>query len=209
MNCEHRAAKLSFNNRKLNFPSFSLPAKKTCPKKTKECVKYCYGLKGKFLMDAVINMYEDNYQASKCDCFVDYMVHEIRRTRTTVIRVHATGDYYSRNYFKKWLQIAERLPRIVFYSYTRDYDLDISSVPDNFIVYYSVDSSTVKLNETAQRFAFVETLDKKVKHLADYKDGKICNYNNCADCGYCFETSGNIYFPQKYKKYQVQLTIMS
>jgi hypothetical protein len=51
-----------------------------------------------------------------------------------MIRVHVSGDYYNRNYFKAWIEVARLNPQIVFYSYTKSLPLWIElrdSAPAN------------------------------------------------------------------------------
>lgn len=203
---DHPQFRLSTHVEKLGFPSFNLPALLSCPYKTIACEAYCYALKGRFKYKPVQAMYLDNFLASKCDCFVEAMSWEIRRLRTLTIRIHASGDFYSKKYFDKWVQISKENPKTVFYAYTRNWTLDLNNLPMNMIMYYSIDHTTVKINETAQRYAKVIDMDKtNLIHLETYKDGRICNSDDCASCQYCFETGGNVYFPQKYKKYRVEL----
>jgi hypothetical protein len=54
------------------------------------------------------------------------------------IRINETSDMVSMADFKKWFAIAKRVSGITFYTYTHRIDLlnvlDVSSVPDNFII---------------------------------------------------------------------------
>jgi hypothetical protein len=120
----------------------------------------------------------------------------------SIVRIHASGDFFSREYFEKWINIARAKPWVTFYAYTRTYFLDLSELPDNLIMYYSTDKTTTRESSTATRFARIVDGDKKaIPHMAQYKDGIICNSDECASCGYCFRETGNVYFLQKYKKY--------
>jgi hypothetical protein len=134
------------------------------------------------------------------------MTHEIRRLRTLVFRIHASGDFYNKEYFLKWIEIIKNNPDTKFYAYTRNHTLDLSDLPTNFIVYYSMDHTTEVISDTAVRFAKILNVDKNtVTHLETYKEGVICKSDDCAQCGHCFTEATNVYFPQKYKKYQVDL----
>jgi hypothetical protein len=53
------------------------------------------------------------------------------------IRIHVSGDYYNRNYFQAWIEVARLNPGIVFYSYTKSIPLLIDlkkTFPSNFRV---------------------------------------------------------------------------
>jgi hypothetical protein len=52
-----------------------------------------------------------------------------------MIRVHVSGDYFSESYFKAWIEVARRMPHILFYSYTKSVPLWIKlreTAPANF-----------------------------------------------------------------------------
>lgn len=190
------------------FKSFNIPAIKTCPGKTELCSESCYATKGRFVYPDVQAMYEENFAASKCDCFVDRILGQLTIV-DSVVRVHASGDFYNRRYFEKWRQIAEARPDITFYAYTRNTRVDITRMPANFLVYFSVDRTTEKVNPTARRWARMVDVDKSsVEHLQEYKSGKFCKSSKCATCGYCFRDGGDVYFPQKYKKYVKELIVV-
>ena len=81
---------------------------------------------------------QDRYLATKCDTFVDKMVAELSKKRVDILRVHDSGDYYSMKYIKKWIAIAEAMPHIRFYSYTKSIPLFLHiTMPDNFDIIYS------------------------------------------------------------------------
>lgn len=190
------------------FKSFNIPAVKTCPGRTEICEASCYATKGRFVFPDVQAMYEANLAASKCECFVDRMVDQLMFT-DRVVRIHASGDFYNAEYFMKWAEIARRRPDITFYAYTRNTRVRISRAPGNMMIYFSIDSSTEKVNPTARRWARIIDVDKSsVEHMQEYSNGRICTSDNCASCGYCFMQGGNVYFPQKYKKYVKELMVI-
>jgi len=103
--------------------NFGIPAYKsasgklTCPM-AKECIKFCYARKGAYKWSNVQPAFEKRYQLSKTAGFIDAMHTEIKRKKATHIRVHDSGDFYSREYMLKWFKIAEMNPDVRFYSYT-------------------------------------------------------------------------------------------
>ena len=108
------------NNAKIY--TFDLPAYKTstgkitCPF-AKDCVKFCYAQKGFYKLSQ--KWAELKFEATKKDTFINDMIKDIKDKKADYIRVHDSGDYYSKEYLLKWFKIAEKLPKIRFYSYTK------------------------------------------------------------------------------------------
>jgi hypothetical protein len=123
--------------------NFGIPAYKsasgklTCPM-ADSCVKFCYAKKGAYIWSNVKPAFEKRYQLSKTDMFVDAMNAEIRKKKPDYVRVHDSGDYYSRAYLKKWIDIANSNPNVRFYSYTNMIDMMLkTSLPDNYDIIFS------------------------------------------------------------------------
>jgi hypothetical protein len=103
-----------------------------------ECVKFCYAKKGAYIWSNVKPAFEKRYQLSKTDDFIDAIEAEIKRKKPDYIRVHDSGDYYSRKYLDKWIQIAINNPTVRFYSYTNMVDMLLKAdLPDNYDVIFS------------------------------------------------------------------------
>jgi hypothetical protein len=138
--------------------NFGIPAYKsasgklTCPM-ADSCVKFCYAKKGAYIWSNVKPAFEKRYQLSKTDKFVEAMNAEIRKKKPDYVRVHDSGDYYSRAYLKKWIDIANSNPNVRFYSYTNMVDMMLkTSLPDNYDIIFS-DSGKQKhlINERKHR----------------------------------------------------------
>ena len=138
--------------------NFGIPAYKsasgklTCPF-ADACVKFCYAKKGAYIWSNVQPAFEKRYQLSKTDDFVNIMNQEIAKKRPDYVRVHDSGDYYSRAYLDKWLAVAIHNPHVRFYSYTNCVDmLKNANLPDNYDIIFS-DSGKQKhlINETKDR----------------------------------------------------------
>ena len=128
---------------KLRVFNFGIPAYKsasgklTCPM-ADSCVKFCYAKKGAYIWSNVKPAFEKRYQLTKTDQFVDAMNAEIAKKKPDYVRVHDSGDYYSRAYLKKWIQIAINNPSVRFYSYTNMVDMMLkASLPDNYDIIFS------------------------------------------------------------------------
>jgi hypothetical protein len=109
------------SNANVKFFVFDLPRLITCPGATEQCRKNCYqktseewhrGIDeaGNLLDSTIILHRKYNLYYSLRDDFVDKLYHEIIHKRprkdTVIIRIHASGDFYSKEYFLKWLTIS-------------------------------------------------------------------------------------------------------
>ena len=138
--------------------NFGIPAYKsasgklTCPM-ADECVKFCYAKKGAYIWSNVKPAFEKRYELSKTDGFVEAMNTEIRKKKPDYVRVHDSGDYYSRAYLNKWIEVAKANPNVRFYSYTNMIKMFLSlPLPSNYDVIFS-DSGKQKelINERQHR----------------------------------------------------------
>jgi hypothetical protein len=145
MNLLTQNSKLKKTSKELGLRvfNFGIPAYKsasgklTCPM-ADSCVKFCYAKKGAYIWSNVKPAFEKRYQLSKTDMFVDAMNAEIRKKKPDYVRVHDSGDYYSRAYLKKWIDIANSNPNVRFYSYTNMIDMMLkTSLPDNYDIIFS------------------------------------------------------------------------
>lgn len=123
--------------------NFGIPAYKsasgklTCPM-ADECVKFCYAKKGAYVWSNVQPAFEKRYQLSKTVEFIDAMNAEIKKKRPDYVRVHDSGDYYSRSYLAKWITIAKDNPEVRFYSYTNMVDMmQKTDLPSNYDIIFS------------------------------------------------------------------------
>jgi len=123
--------------------NFGIPAYKsasgklTCPM-ADECVKFCYAKKGAYIWGNVKPAFEKRYELTKTDDFISAMNAEIQSKKPDYVRVHDSGDYYSKAYLDKWIEIAIHNPNVRFYSYTNMIEMFLNtSLPDNYDVIFS------------------------------------------------------------------------
>jgi len=145
MNLLTQNSKLKKTSKALNLRvfNFGIPAYKsasgklTCPM-ADECVKFCYAKKGAYIWSNVQPAFEKRYQLSKTLEFIDAMNAEIKKKRPDYVRVHDSGDYYSRSYLAKWITIAKANPDVRFYSYTNMVDMmHKAELPSNYDIIFS------------------------------------------------------------------------
>jgi len=164
-------------NRKLSWPTWSLPACVTCPNKTPECERTCYAFKAERQYPSVRKSRKANLKASKQKAFVEIMSLEINRRKPKIFRVHESGDFYDKEYFRKWILIAIGCPDTRFYAFTKVYDLFRFKLPSNFVliasIYYDEKRKPPKL---APKFYTVRK--------GETGHGQRC-HGHCDDCGIC------------------------
>jgi hypothetical protein len=128
---------------KIRTASFGLKAGKTCVG-AGDCLGDCFAMGANYLYPAVINKQEERLQASKRDDFPLVITNEINELNLGGVRIHDAGDYYSKKYLEKWIEIAKQNPDVIFYSYTKSVhffksDRDTWSIvlPENLVVTFS------------------------------------------------------------------------
>lgn len=161
MNLLTQNSKLKKTSKELGVKvmNFGLPAYKSqsgkliCPM-ADSCIKFCYARKGAYIWSNVKPAFEKRYELSKTDQFVDAMCDEIVKKKPDYVRVHDSGDYYSRAYLKKWIEIAIRNPQVKFYSYTNMVQLfKETNLPKNFDVIFSNSGKQTQLiDKQADRY---------------------------------------------------------
>lgn len=163
--------------------NFGIPAYKTasgkitCPFADK-CIKFCYAQKGAYSWSNVKPAFEERYRITQLDDFVKIMNKEILKKKPDYIRVHDSGDYYSKQYLNKWLEIAKANPTVRFYSYTNCVEMFKSiTLPDNFDVIFSDSGKqTAKINVLIDRHTKIFN-NKAELQLAGYIDASKCDLN--------------------------------
>jgi hypothetical protein len=131
-----KANRLQWGNKKLSkqIGIFSLPAVETCPN-CLDCKANCYALKA-----------QKQYPGSRVFRLVNWVLAEFypaelkkqitveiqKKRNKKAIRIHESGDFYSRKYLELWLEIARENPTVKFYGYTKvNAYLDILNSQEN------------------------------------------------------------------------------
>jgi len=132
-NCENFKVTCGKGNLKLDksIMIFNLPAGKeyTC----KETCGNCYAIKAQVMYPSVLPCRISNYNASKTDSFVSVMVNLIKKHGFKTVRIHESGDFYNVEYVNKWDKIAEQLPEVKFYGYTKQNFVSFTSNNVNIV----------------------------------------------------------------------------
>ncbi len=111
--------KKSASGKGLKIVNFTLPALITCPN-AGACSMGCYARQGTYLFSNVKIKHQANLNATKdLKSFKTGINSEIAKLKPSHVRIHDAGDFYSFDYFKVWIEIAETNPSIMFYAYTK------------------------------------------------------------------------------------------
>lgn len=118
----------------------------TCPF-AKDCIKFCYAQKGAYIWSNVAPAFEKRYNITKQDNFTELIQLELNKKKPNFVRVHDSGDFYSRQYLQKWLTIANNNKNINFYAYTNSIQFikELKKIPNNFDFIFSDSGKQVNL----------------------------------------------------------------
>lgn len=70
----------------------------------------------------------------------DPWLEEWRRVGGQAVRIHDSGDFFSEDYLHRWMSIAEAVPWVLFYAYTKEVSLFLrqtANMPANLHVLFS------------------------------------------------------------------------
>ena len=165
---------------KLGTISFGLPAGvaadgfNTCPSKG-ICAAWCYARQGFYVWPHVAEALERNLKIVRRSLaeFERRAIMDLQHLGAKSIRIHDSGDFFSREYLAAWLSIARSLPTVSFYAYTKTFERYRSLWdlrPDNLRMIQSfggVDDARIDLSQPHAR-VFVSHEEREA---AGYLDG--------------------------------------
>lgn len=162
---------------------FSLPPVKTCVN-CSTCSKTCYALQAYTQYTRARIAWDNNYELSLSDAFVEEVCEQIKHSRKVIYRLHSSGDFYSEEYINKWREIMQANPDKKFYTYTKNKlalslnDMDNCNVIYSFINGYRNYGSEEYCQLLHDKFgAYVCQIDKS-KHEKCMRECKECLYND-------------------------------
>lgn len=165
--------------------NFGIPALKsadgtfTCPMAGK-CAVGCYAKSGAYLFSNVAQAYERRYQLTLTPEFPELIGIELEKilkrnsTKDVYIRIHDSGDFYSREYFEKWRKVMTDFPMVNFYAYTKMISQfkAITDLPDNFKLIFSYGGR--------QDFLIDRATDRHSRVFESLKELKKQGYTDCS-----------------------------
>ena len=171
------------SNRNVKFFTFNSPRKLACPGRTDICARGCYQaiseemLKEKGRDSQVLYSRKLNWFLAEQDDFVERILKEIMRRKPKadqriIFRIHASGDFYSEEYLKKWMKIALitklKNKNYDFVAYTKSYS-ELNNVLSN-------QAGLWKLYQEAYNAAKIAIPQEKKLSLADFNLNIIASY---------------------------------
>ncbi len=203
-------------NRKIGeaIHHFDLPAVKTCPGRSSTCERVCYAQTGHYAFASVKERLAWCHKQSLRADFAKQVIAEIKRKGVLVLRLHCSGDFYSADYARKWLEIMRHCPKVRFYLYTRSWRVeDIAVVLEEMAalrccrVWYSIDRETgvpakvpvgvrlaylqVDVDEDPELLDLLFVVRKVRRHAQRVGLPLLCPHQankaeNCGSCGRCY-----------------------
>lgn len=191
----------SHSNKKLQPNAFvdyviwNIPAVTTCPGRTPHCEGACYALKAEKAYPTCLPSRNRNYELSLASDFAKRMVYTIlkrryySKKRLLVVRIHESGDFYSREYARKWLEVIRTIEstgeRVRFIAYTKSFSFfDGVQLPKCFSLRASVwdDTPAEDLETIARNGWNVYTAVEKFGASDSFTH---CTCENCSTCLQC------------------------
>ena len=187
------SVKISKGNSKLGkIPNVSFPPVKACGN-CDGCKTDCYAVKFYRLYPSVRKAWSHNWNLYRKDperYFREISEH-IQATQRRFFRWHVAGDIVDQPYLEEMSRIAKDNPSTTFLVFTKMYDLDFTSVPDNLSIVLSVWPGMPFTNASNLPLAFMQDgTETRIENAIECPGG-------CEHCGMCFnlrEIGKNVVF---------------
>lgn len=162
---------------------FSLPPIVTCSN-CADCKDTCYAVKSFNRWPNVKIAWEKNLAESRKDSFVEKIINQIKKSKTVkTVRIHVSGDFYSKKYITKWNEIIAACPDIQFYAYTKVQGKTVFAEickNNNFNLIDSVAPDGLPNYGDRKRIDYLVSVGYEIcpateKKLGDITCGKDCN----------------------------------
>tara|TARA_R100000808_G_scaffold4035_2_gene13553 strand:- start:849 stop:1547 length:699 start_codon:yes stop_codon:yes gene_type:complete len=187
---------LKNSNKKLgkNIYAFDLPAVVSCPN-SDVCFKTCYANKGSYIWKSAKNSNTFNFAIALND--IKYLqkelIKEIIKKKIKVIRIHSSGDFFSKEYFLMWCNIAKHFKDLNIFTYSKAPQIKNLKIPSNLNI---INSFITIDNTNYLNYGLYKDI---VKMRAKIK-GIICPVTigkkiDCSACKYCI-TKNKVLFVQ-------------
>ena len=197
-------------NKNTKFLIWSLPAIETCPFACEACIYWCYAVKSEKAYPDALPCRQRNYKASQKSDFVEIATTYIRNAakqrgykdaKRIVVRIHESGDFYSQEYYNKWIEIAENcadIKNVVFMAYTKSVPFvkNGKDIPANMVVRFSLWNDTPDRNgnmlegSKAEHVTMAAGLNlpiySAVETFTTETKREKCDCKDCGTCNKCW-----------------------
>ena len=183
-------------NKKLgkNIYAFDLPAVVSCPN-SDICFKSCYANKGSYIWKSAKNSNTFNFAIALNDLkyLQKELIKEIIKKKIKVIRIHSSGDFFSKEYFLMWCNIAKHFEDLNIFTYSKAPQIKNLQIPSNLNI---IDSFITIDNTNYLNYGTYENISKMRSQIK----GIICPVTigkkiDCSACKYCI-TKNKVLFVQ-------------
>jgi hypothetical protein len=180
-------------NKTLKCWTFNIPAGTTCEGASLWCAKYCYAKKGNWRYKNVkkqsnrkltITLNPPEFMKR-----LSFELDKISANGYNIVRIHSSGDFYSVDYFRTWLDIARNHKNITFFCYTKQWRikgwyeiLKEASRINNFHVMCSYDNT---MDSRPRRWMRIASISDDWNKVTCKK--QLDKSESCATCKICFD----------------------
>ena len=107
------------------------------------CASFCYARSGTYNFSNVKRRHIQNleYILEDPDGWFNQMLEEVQKPKMVGkhIRIHDAGDFFTEDYLRLWIKIAELTPEVTFYCYTKEVSMfKKQQFPSNFKYLFSM-----------------------------------------------------------------------
>lgn len=197
------------------YAQFNTRAVVDCPFATSGCRIACYATHGCHRFPSVKKSREQAYQETLDKNFSIRMIYTIEcaleskryKGSTMILRLHESGDFYSIEYLRKWLNIFKHFSEhknIIFCFYTKSFKFFKQLEKEEFnalkeLIAKGVVAMSVSLDDTSTAMSLMDAAYLQATlHVNSYiattnpdnwKYNAECRCKNCAECGNCIRAT--------------------
>ena len=200
----------SKGNEEIMFLTWSLPSRSTCPYATEMCKKRCFAKKNETFKTVRDSRGRNLAETHKNTFVVDMIKHfeyQLQRPKAQnkliICRIHTSGDFYSKDYFTKWVEISNYFKdnkNIMFQAYTKSMPILRQHIEENEIglndinihFVWSIWNDTPKEYTEYAKYLGMQTFTALPKDEIEIaiKNGAFgCKDLDCAICRECYSNN--------------------
>lgn len=140
-------------NRKLGklIHHWSIPSglPEICVGATAICLFLCYAMRHHYCRSNVKKSLQKSFELAVRKDFASLMTAWVRSMFARIVRVHASGEFFSAEYVQQWISVVEANPKVTFFAYTRSWRVaellhlleQLAALP-NFYMWWSCDKDS-------------------------------------------------------------------
>jgi ferredoxin len=183
-----------------NVIVWNIPPAATCPGASEWCLSVCYNGD-----DRPEVFQKDKWQSNllafntEPSALFDQLQQEVGALEPPLaIRIHSSGDFFSEEYINFWTAMADSLPEVTFWAYTRSWAIPELREPleelrarNNIQLFASWDNTMAEPPE-GWRLSYVEDgeVPETVPSNLTRCPEEFIEGMNCARCGFCLRNIG-------------------